>query len=327
VTQPRSEPVSRRRGLVLGGGGVLGAAWMTGALTAMSEALAWDPRTAEVIVGTSAGSVLTALLGSGLSIETLVNYQRGALAPDDRDLEVDPDTVSGGSTPPRPRLGIGSAALVGHSLRHPRQVPRLAALAALAPRGRGSLAAIGDLVRSANLDDAWPQQPATWVIAMDYGSGERVAFGQRGAPESRLSDAVRASCSIPGWYEPVVIGDRRYVDGGTLSPTSIDLLAGSGLDEVYVLAPTVSFDYDSPTSLAGRLERRFRRSMTRRALREAGAVRRTGTTVTIVGPGRDDLETIGVNLMDSTRRIAVLDTALSTTAALFGGAAPMPAVG
>ena len=52
-----------RRGLVLGGGGMLGAAWTTGALTVLSEALAWDPREAEMLVGTSAGAVLAALIG------------------------------------------------------------------------------------------------------------------------------------------------------------------------------------------------------------------------------------------------------------------------
>ena len=57
-----------RRGLVLGGGGVLGASWMIGAMSALSTALDWDPRDAEVIVGTSAGSVLAALLGSGVGI-------------------------------------------------------------------------------------------------------------------------------------------------------------------------------------------------------------------------------------------------------------------
>jgi NTE family protein len=323
-----SRAASPRRGIVLGGGGVLGAAWMSGALSALRDALDWDPRTAEVIVGTSAGSVLTVLLGSGLSVDTLLNFQRGEPAPDDPAIDFNPETASGGALPPRPRVGIGSASLLGHTLRHPRRVPPLVALAAVAPHGRGSLSAIGELVRAVNPADSWPSQPQTWVIAMDYSTGKRVVFGQDGATDARMSDAVTASCSIPGWYEPVVIGGRRYVDGGTFSPTSIDLLAGRGLEDVYVLAPTVSFEYDSPTTVSGRLERRFRRSMTRRALREAGVVRRSGTKVTMIGPGRDDLEVIGVNLMDTSRRTAVLDTSLLTTAALFGtGPTSLPAVG
>ena len=75
-----------------------------------------------------------------------------------------------------------------------------------------------------------------------------------------------------------------------------------------------SFTYDAPESVVGRLERRFRRVVTRRLLREAAKVRRTGTHVTLLGPGREDLQAIGVNLMDPSRRVAVLETAIRTTA-------------
>jgi NTE family protein len=317
-----------RRGLVLGGGGVLGAAWMIGALAALSEALSWDPREAEVVVGTSAGSVLAAMIGSGLGVETLINHQRGVLAPGDPKIEFDHDTASGGALPPRPQLRIGSRSLVARSVLHPRRVPVLATLAGLAPRGRGSLAAVGELVRAVNAEGGWPEKPSTWMVAMDYDTGRRVAFGQPGAPQATMPDAVMASCSIPGWYAPLEIGGRRYIDGGTLSPTSLDLLADAGLDEVYVLAPMISFDYDEPSSVVGRMERRFRRLMTKKVLREAGKVRRRGSSVTLLGPGHEDLEAIGINLMDHRRRTAVLDTALRTTAAaLADNQPPLSAAG
>jgi NTE family protein len=311
-----------RRGLVLGGGGVLGAAWMIGALAALSESLDWDPRDAEVIVGTSAGSVLAAMIGSGLGVEQLINHQRGIVVPGDPQIDFNPDTASGGSLPPRPQLRMGSRSLAAKSVLHPRRVPLLAALSALAPRGRGSLTPVGDLVRAANPDNVWPTSPQTWMVAMDYDTGRRVAFGQAGAPTATMADAVMASCSIPGWYAPLEIDGRRYIDGGTLSPTSIDLLADAGLDEIYVLAPMISFDYDEPASVVGRMERRFRRAMTKRVLHEAGKVRRRGSTVTLLGPGREDLEAIGVNLMDHRRRTAVLDIALRTTAAALADSPP-----
>jgi NTE family protein len=311
-----------RRGLVLGGGGVLGAAWMIGALSALSEALEWDPREAEVVVGTSAGAVVAAMLGSGLGIDTLVNNQRGVVGPDDPPIDYNPDTASGGALPPRPALRIGSTSLVARTVLHPGRVPVLAALAAFAPRGRGSLAAVGDLVRAADSEGGWPTAPATWIVAMDYTTGRRIPFGREGAPVASLPEAVMASCAIPGWYAPVQIGGRPYVDGGTLSPTSIDLLAGAGLDEVIVLAPMASFDYDVPATVAGRMERRFRRAMTKRVLYEAGKVRRRGSAVTVLGPGREDLEAIGVNLMDPRRRAAVFEVSLRTTAAALAGHQP-----
>jgi NTE family protein len=311
-----------RRGLVLGGGGVLGAAWMIGALSALSEALAWDPREAEVIVGTSAGSVLAALLGSGLGVDSLLNHQRGTPRPEDPQIEFNPDTASGGSMPPMPQLRIGSRSLVARTMRHPRRVPVLAAFSALAPRGRGSLTPVGDLVRAANPEGGWPILPETWMVAMDYDTGRRIAFGRDGAPPAEMADAVMASCAIPGWYAPVSIEGRRYIDGGALSPTSIDLLADRGLDEVIVLAPMASFDYDDPATVVGRMERRFRRAMTKRVLHEAGKVRRHGATVTVLGPGREDLEAIGVNLMDARRRRSVLELSIRTTAAALSDTDP-----
>ncbi len=316
-----AEP-TKRVGLVLGGGGVLGAAWMIGALSALADAYVWDPRDAETVVGTSAGAVVGAMLACGLGVETLVNHQRGIVAPGDPDIGFDPDTAAGGTLPPRPQLRIGSASLLAKTVLHPRRVPVLAALSGLAPRGRGTLAALEDLVHQVNPDGAWPEHPTAWMIAMDYDSGKRVAFGSAGAPQASLAEAVMASCSIPGWFAPVQIADHCYVDGGALSPTSLDLLAGRGLDEVIVLAPMISFDYDEPTTVVARMERRFRRAMTKRVLNEAGKVRRSGTAVTLLGPGREDLEAIGVNLMDHRRRGVVLDTALRTTAAALADVTP-----
>src|SRR6478752_3905851 len=54
-------------GLVLGAGGVLGGAYHAGALAALAEVTGWDPRTADLIVGTSAGAHTAATLRAGVS--------------------------------------------------------------------------------------------------------------------------------------------------------------------------------------------------------------------------------------------------------------------
>jgi NTE family protein len=304
---------------------------MIGALAAVEKTYGWDPREAEILVGTSAGSVLAGLLGCGVTVETLINHQRGIPAPGDPQVDFDADDASGGPLPPRPKLGIGSTALLARAVRNPRRLPPLAVLSGLAPRGRGQLDAVTALVSTAvqmagGGEAGWAPHPATWIVAMDYETGRRIPFGRVGAPPATLAEAVTASCSIPGWYQPVTIDGRRYVDGGALSPTSLDLVAGRGLEEVIVLAPMVSFEFDEPASVVGRLERRFRRAMTKRVLHEASKVRRQGTAVTILGPGREDLEAIGVNLMDPRRRVTVLDTSLRTSAeALAAGDATLPA--
>ena len=302
-----------RRGLVLGAGGLLGAAWTIGALDALAEVEGFEPHEADVLVGTSAGSVLAALLGGGLTASDLLLHQRGMPMSRELALQWSYDASTGGSHPTRPRLAVGSPALLRRSLSRPRQVPPLAVLAALTPPGTGTLAEVGAMVQAVTGAQGWAARDGVWVVAMDYDTGHRVAFGRPGAPAARLDEAVTASCAIPGWYAPVQIGGRRYVDGGTLSTTSVDLLAAEDLDEVYVLAPMASFLPDRPQHVAARLERRVRRQVTRRVVREAQTVSGAGASVTVLTPGPEDLAAMGANLMDPSRRMTVLETSLRTS--------------
>jgi NTE family protein len=305
-----------RRGIVLGAGGVLGAAWTIGALSALQSVEGFDARDADIIVGTSAGSVLGALLGAGVSVQNLLDHQEGRRVSDGplSGYSYDYDRATGGALPGRPRPGIGSRRLLMRAVRQPRRVTPLAVMASVLPEGRGSLWSVPHLVDAVTPSGEWSPHPHLWIVAMDYDTGRRVAFGREGEPETSLSEAVLASCSIPGWYAPVTIQGRRYVDGGTCSATSVDLLADQDLDDVYVLAPMASFDYDHPRSVPARVERAFRRTVTRRMLGEAAEVRRAGGSVTMLGPGREDLEAIGTNLMDPSRRVAVLETSVRTSA-------------
>jgi len=243
-----------------------------------------------------------------------VGHQRGEPPlPGDPVIRFDYDRGSGGSLPPWPLPRMGSPKLAREVFRRPRQFPPLVAMAPFAPRGRGSLAPVTGVVRVLSASGGWPRRPVPWIVAMDYDSGRRVVFGREGAPAATLPEAVTASCSIPGWYEATPIGGRRYVDGGTCSPTSVDVLAGQGLDEVFVLAPMTSFAFDRPVTVAARLERRLRRAFTRRMLHEAAKLRAVGTRVTMVGPGPEDLVAIGANLMNPRRRRLVLETSLRTS--------------
>jgi len=314
--------MTTRTGLVLGAGGVLGAAWTIGALAALQEQRGTDPRDSEVLIGTSAGSVLSAFLGCGVGVDVLLDHQRGIVNAEAPDISYDPDTDGGGALPPLPRPGIGSARGVLHTALRPWKVTPMGALSAVLPQGRGSLVPIGTLVDAVCPRGAWAGHPQAWVVAMDYDSGRRVAFGRDRSPHASLRDAVMASCAIPGWYTPVGIGGRRYVDGGACSPTSLDLVLPLELDEVVVLSPMTSLEYDRPTSVAGKLERRFRRIVTKRLLGEAKKVAATGTKVTLLGPGPEDLAAIGANLMDPRRREHVLETSLRTSAAALRAASP-----
>ncbi|MFD4661571.1 patatin-like phospholipase family protein [Kitasatospora sp. NPDC058444] len=256
-----------RRGLVLGGGGMLGAAWTVGALCAVEEATGRQPGEADVLLGTSAGAILAAMLAGGVRPEQLRDHQRGLPITEGplAGVAFDYDTAVGGALPPRPRAGIGSPGLLRDAVRHPREYPLLTMVSAIAPHGRGSLAPVGELVRGLLGDGSLPgdlpgdggstggplggppdaggrPEPGGGgsplrVVAVDYRSGRRVVFGDPGAPAVPVPDAVMASCAIPGWFVPVRLEGSAYVDGGCWSATNADLMLGRGLDEVYVLAP------------------------------------------------------------------------------------------
>jgi len=147
------------------------------------------------------------------------------------------------------------------------------------------------------------------VVAMDYHTGEGVPFGRPGAPRVSLSRAVMASCAVPAWYRPVRIHRVPHVDGAVRSPCNADLLVPLGLDEVYVLAPMASLEPDRPRSALTWLERRWRRMATRRTMAEVSRLRAAGAQVRVLTPNAVDLETMGANMMDSSRRAEVLHTA------------------
>jgi NTE family protein len=323
-------PRAPRRGLVFGGGGVLGGTWAVGALTAMEQEFGFAAADADVIVGTSAGSVIAALLGAGVTSPQLAQQYgdeqvtSGPLA----GYSFDPVQATGGKRPGLPKLlGPGSPRLIGSSLRNLGQLPATAVLSAFMPEGTKSLERIGHLIDAVTPLGEWSPHRGVWVVAMDYEDGRRVVFGRPGARVAPLASAVMASCAIPGWFAPVAIDGRTYVDGGAISATSIDVLTHAGLDEVYVIAPMVSFAMDRPSSVSARLERRWRVEVTKTARGEAERVSAAGVHVRMVGPGPEDLAAIGANLMDDDRRGHVLETALRTSTAAWRSAEDVSATG
>ena len=153
-------------------------------------------------------------------------------------------------------------------------------------------------------------------MACDYATGRRVAFGRHDAPHAELADAVAASCAIPGFYRPVDIGGRRYVDGGVWSPSNLDILRNAGLDLVICLNPTSSATTMSsatgPPAAGGRLTPGIRRQSGRRLGREAARLRDAGTHVVLIQPTPEDNAVMGDNLMSRRNRNLVIETATRT---------------
>ena len=278
-------------GLVLGAGGVVGHAWHAGVVAALAET-GWDARRADVVVGTSAGSVVGALLRAGLGAADI--YARATEQPlSEAGRRIIASGMGSGpmAAPtfrPPPRGGWAPASPTTLLRAFNPFNPRLGLLAAGGlPRGTTDTAIISEGIGRLHAD-GWPDRPL-WVCAVRLRDGGLVVFG-RDAVKATVGEAVAGSCAIPGFFAPVRIGGEDHVDGGVHSPTNADLLAGRGLDLVVV---------SSPMSLDRSAARRPRPALALRLghraalFREIAAVRRSGTTVVSFQPGADDIAAMG----------------------------------
>lgn len=221
-------PVSRV-GLVLGGGGITGAAFQFGALLTLQLATGWDPNKAEVIIGTSCGALTGAMVrGNELSLETFI----GSSGSREEVAATLRDRIYRRSRPSGVLRWVRRGVLPG--LRRPDLNLVLGSPAIHSTEG------IADWIEEAlgDLADTWPDR-ATVIVAYDLHERQRTPFGTEEAPPARLKDAVAASAAVPFVFQPVQIRDKWYADGGIASGTSADLLLGTEdpLDLVIVVAP------------------------------------------------------------------------------------------
>ena len=293
-------------GLVLGAGGIVGHAFHAGVLRALAEATGWDPRTAELIVGTSAGAYAGAQLRAGLSAADLAARVAGQPVSTDG-LPIYhhlgwADAVDG----PRLRsLRMASPRLALRCVARPWQVGKLAA--GVLPRGRVSLEEHAARMR-AFFNGGWAARPL-WLCTLRLDDGSRVVFGRAGAPATDVGSAVAASCAIPGWFCPVRIAGRWHVDGGAHSPSNLDLLAGEDLDLVVAISPMSA----APGAWRAAVDLPARKSFSLLLREEARRVRRRGTPVVAYEPTGRDLEVMGLNAMNPRHRVPVVASARDST--------------
>lgn len=324
-----------RVGLALGAGGVLGGAWLVGALHALHSELGWEPAEADHLLGTSAGAMMAGLLGAGVSSERLLpEAARGVKDASNLDseqdwllLEVAAEATYRLQQIPRPVPG--SLGLCWSSLRQPSPWTPMRLLSGLAPAGAVSTEPLERTIRRVHEGGGWPEGRLCWIVACDYVSGKRVVFGTRSSPEAELYQAVAASCAIPGFFRPVHIDGRLYVDGGLGSLANLDLLAGRGLDLVICLNPMSHRQPARSWSPMEQISRGFARLAAWQLRQETERVRRYGTPVVLLEPTVDDLELMGSNWMNAKNSLEVAQLAAETTAqqiqALLGGGR-LPAV-
>ncbi len=281
------------KALVLGSGGITGAAWEVG-LVAGLAARGLDLTAADLIVGTSAGSLASAQLTSGTALDELYRDQRA------------PSEIAITATMGRAlmlRYGL-AVVLPGTAARARKRLGRVArASPPLAEAERQAV--IGAWLPS----HEWPAQRLL-ITAVDADTGECGTFDS--ASGASLIEAVSASCAVPGVWPPVRINGRRWMDGGMRSAANADLAAG--FDRVVVLAP---------------LWRGLR--VMPPALRQCQQLAAGGSRVILVLPDAESLAAMG-NVLDSANRAAAVqagyaqaEAALPDVAALWSGERRAPA--
>ena len=210
------------RALVLGGGGLAGIAWELGLLSGWA-AEGVDVRHAELVVGTSAGSIVGTHLRSGRDLGSLYDGQLGPVPATEPRVEFDgmammtafAEALAGVTGQQEARARIGALALGATT------VPEADRRAIIEAR-------IGD-----------PEWPAAGLVvtAVDTADGAFLPFDATSGV--RLLDAVAASCAVPGVWPPITIDGRRFMDGGMRSITNADVV--QGCEKVLVVTPSGGF--------------------------------------------------------------------------------------
>jgi NTE family protein len=302
----KSDPAVSPDVLVLGGGGTLGEAWMNALLTALDEPDGFDVCGCSSYVGTSAGSIVATALATGVRPserldrpleQPIVAVSERHEEPSDirRALEMATGLGTVAAAPLASWILSSTAATAGGAAL------RRAALARVRP-GRRALT---------ELDVAIVRSGARWdgrlrIAVVDMESGRRVMIGVPGAPELSVSEAVQASCAIPGVFRPVHVGGHTYVDGGAWSPTNMDAAEVARNDRVLCLNPTGSLrpTLSQPLGALGLLSRS-------RAAAEALVLTARGARVSTINPDEDSARAMGTDLMDPTHRDEVIIAGLA----------------
>ncbi len=344
----RERAPSSRRGkrqkaaLVLGGGGITGAAYHLGVLNAMNAMS--ETRTVndfDLYVGTSAGGVIAAFLANGISPEELIVSNlggHGALPQIGADEIMQPDRR--GLMRSIVRWPLGLLGALRRYAGHPFTTSLIDGLGAIAEGLPPALYTTDGTERYLRRTLEEPGRSNSFegvarkllITATDLDSARRVVFGADEGPAADISEATAASTAIPLLYSPRRIGARVYLDGGLRSTTNIDVAIGHGARLVICVNPLVPYIHDvrhllpTATGLEARhisekgwphiAAQTFRIMAQAQVEKEIELVRHAHPEVDIIliEPRSDDEHMFIFNLMDYASRERVARHAFETVA-------------
>lgn len=267
-------------------------AYHAGVLRALEEVGGFRPDAADLIVGTSAGSMMGAMLRSGLTADDLFQASVGQHPELGQTHQRSPWAAAWDGPVDALRRLIGSMYVLQRSAVRLPVPPLPAALRRAFPGGFFTIDDAEDTM-SQVLPTQWPGRPL-WLVTVDVRTGRRVVLGTREPVRTDLHTAVKASCAIPAFFLPQRVNGRTLVDGGVHSTSNLDLATGFGADVAIAVVP-MAFDTHPRPALAHQLGRLHAH---RRLQRELAETKAAGTSVLLLRPTADDLDAFGgLNMM------------------------------
>jgi predicted acylesterase/phospholipase RssA len=327
-----------RRGLVCAGGGVTGAIYEIGVLAALEERLdGFSLTECDIFVGVSAGSYVGTLVASGVSPSVLF---RNATHPRTSDLDqlslFRPNLREIGT-----RL-VSAPVTIARSLRDFYQNRRdatvtdfVASFAGLLPSGFFLLDGLeswlaGWLSEEGRTNDFRQLTRKLRVVAVALDTGETRVFGEPGNDTVPISQAVAASCALPGFFRPVRIDGVDYIDGGVRKTANLSLALKERCGLVFCVNPIVPARYDLSNgllpdgrgqgALASRgllsiLDQVFRLTLHSRLQYGLKRYRRENpdTDIVLFEPKPEELPRLMRNIMRTSGRIRIAEFAYRST--------------
>lgn len=271
-----------KKALVLGGGGLVGLAWES-AVVAGLEAGGTAVHTADIIVGTSAGSLLGSQIAGGAFDFSFERYDNPVNSRGNPPLDGLYDVLDMGvmekiftlwqAADPMTRTAaqqIGELALQASTWSENNWMEEIAELHGMT---------------------SWPQRDLR-LISVDASSGDRIVNHSLSAP---FNASVAASCAIPGMFPTISVNGVAQMDGGVASGTNADVVHADQPDLVIAIAPICE-----GTAIFGRAAEKS-------LLRECEELEAAGARVLPITPDERDIDALGDNLMDMSRMLGAAE--------------------
>jgi len=337
ATNDASKP---RIGLVLAGGGPLGAVYEIGALAAIEESIeGLDVSDADIYVGISAGGIIASGLANGITPHEMCR------------LFIESDTDHEGATLFKPELLLRPAwkelrkrarsipGLITGSLLHYSRGFGERSLASSFERMKQALPTgflSGDGIHEflsgtfriqGRTNDFRKLKRRLVLIATDVDSGEAILYGQPGFDDVPISRAAQASAAVPGLFPPVEINGRHMVDGVLRKTLHASVALEHGADVVICLNPIVPYNAKSASSegklaeggLLNVLSQTLRSIIHSRVARgiSSYALSHPNTDILLFEPSEEDAEMFFTNLFSTSNRRRMCEKAYQHTRAVL----------